>query len=566
MCWDKTGTLTVPELFLTGIDTTCANRSEITPTNYLRSQKSFLMGSSKADDASDSFVLSNPNSLERMMVCCHQASIINGVLVGHSVDLETIRHTSWRLTNTSGYSLDSVCIPTIGTMIPSSLKLEPGVNSDSLILILVRFEFDAYLQASSVIAATPQEIQAGTLNIYVKGSPESMLHLCKPDSIPENFTHSLQNYAMQGYYVIGCAYRAIEAFDITTESLSKFKRKNVECNLIFIGFLLFENPLKDEAISTIDVLINSHIRNVMITGDNPLTAIHVSRKLNLCKHVVLIDKIGTELVFSEIPNDIDLFEARANLTKPIHTLVETLSLMPDQTEICVTGAALEVMSAEKDYNYVNWIIGRSRIFARINPDQKTWIVNRFISLGKFVGFCGDGTNDCGALKAAHVGLALSDSQASIIAPFTSSRKLVGDILHLIREGRCAVETSVVSFKFMVLYPIVQLLMSSTLNSYGSAMSNNQFFFDDMAIVTTLALCMLYTKASPTLTHERPRDDLFNVVVVSSLVGQLVLCITFFYINLVITTNQVWYCSVTRATSNLDSYFNAINNTLPICYP
>jgi cation-transporting ATPase 13A2 len=34
--------------------------------------------------------------------------------------------------------------------------------------------------------------------------------------------------------------------------------------------------------------------------------------------------------------------------------------------------------------------------------------------------CGDGANDCGALKAAHVGLSLSDAEASIAAPFTSS--------------------------------------------------------------------------------------------------------------------------------------------------
>ena len=48
--------------------------------------------------------------------------------------------------------------------------------------------------------------------------------------------------------------------------------------------------------------------------------------------------------------------------------------------------------------------------------------------GLIVGMCGDGGNDCGALRTAHAGIALSEAEASVVSPFTSRDKSVGTIL------------------------------------------------------------------------------------------------------------------------------------------
>lgn len=55
----------------------------------------------------------------------------------------------------------------------------------------------------------------------------------------------------------------------------------------------------------------------------------------------------------------------------------------------------------------------------MSPDQKTQLIDILQHLDYSVGMCGDGANDCGALKTAHAGIALCEAEASVAAPFTS---------------------------------------------------------------------------------------------------------------------------------------------------
>ena len=49
------------------------------------------------------------------------------------------------------------------------------------------------------------------------------------------------------------------------------------------------------------------------------------------------------------------------------------------------------------------------VFARMSPDQKSELIELLDDRGRHVVcMCGDGTNDCGALKRAHVGISLSE--------------------------------------------------------------------------------------------------------------------------------------------------------------
>ena len=90
-----------------------------------------------------------------------------------------------------------------------------------------------------------------------------------------------------------------------------------------------------------------------------------------------------------------------------------------------------------------------------------------------VSMCGDGANDCGALKAAHVGISLSEAEASVAAPFTSKVSNITCVPTIIKEGRCALVTSFGVFKYMALYSMVQFISVLVLYTLHTNLSDNQ---------------------------------------------------------------------------------------------
>lgn len=77
-----------------------------------------------------------------------------------------------------------------------------------------------------------------------------------------------------------------------------------------------------------------------------------------------------------------------------------------------------------------------QIFARMSPDEKHELVEKLQSIDYCCGFCGDGANDCGALKAADVGISLSEAEASVAAPFTSRVFDISCVPEVIRYEIC----------------------------------------------------------------------------------------------------------------------------------
>ena len=76
--------------------------------------------------------------------------------------------------------------------------------------------------------------------------------------------------------------------------------------------------------------------------------------------------------------------------------------------------------SKENHKSLEIIMRDVKVFARAKPNDKAKIVTVYQNLfSKTVAMCGDGANDCGALKQAHIGLSLSQTEASVAAPFTS---------------------------------------------------------------------------------------------------------------------------------------------------
>ncbi|GAB1212037.1 hypothetical protein ATERTT37_001164, partial [Aspergillus terreus] len=175
------------------------------------------------------------------------------------------------------------------------------------------------------------------------------------------------------------------------------------------------------------------IRNIMCTGDNILTAVSVARECGLLSkdeqcfvpHFVQGHHLDPEasLCWESIDDPTLKLDAK--------TLMPAVTSQGPDLSIPATACDAQKYSLAVSGDVFRWIVDfgsditlkrmlvRGNVFARMSPDEKHELVERLQSLDYCCGFCGDGANDCGALKAADVGISLSDAEASVAAPFTS---------------------------------------------------------------------------------------------------------------------------------------------------
>jgi cation-transporting P-type ATPase 13A2 len=170
-------------------------------------------------------------------------------------------------------------------------------------------------------------------------------------------------------------------------------------------------------------------------------------------------------------------------------------------------------------------VTRGSIFARMSPDQKQQLITELQDIGYYVAMCGDGANDCGALKVAHAGISLSDAESSVASPFTSRDRTIDCVPTIIKEGRTALVTSFGIFKYMAAYSLVQFTSVIILYSIDSNLTDMQYLYIDLFMISIFAFFFGKTESyDGALVKQTPLNSLIALSPVASLALHLIVSI------------------------------------------
>ena len=172
------------------------------------------------------------------------------------------------------------------------------------------------------------------------------------------------------------------------------------------------------------------------------------------------------------------------------------------------------------------ILKNGRIFAKMIPEDKYLLVKALKKEGLKVLMCGDGANDCPALKAANVGVSLSMEEPSVAASFTSNEKDISCLYELLKEGKCCLANSVQTFKFIILYSLNQFICNTLLNIYQSSLDDFQFLVADLFIIFPMEFFVAMIKPNDKLTYHYPNYNLNTFPIIISISGHFLIIIAF----------------------------------------
>ena len=249
--------------------------------------------------------------------------------------------------------------------------------------------FDSGRKMMSVVV----EEADGTFEQYTKGAPDVILNLCTQvyeDGEVVPMTESKRQHLLDANKAM-----ADEALRVLALASRTYTDKPADCspealenNLVFCGLSGMIDPERPEVAPAIKEAHGAGIRTVMITGDHIDTAVAIAKNLGI---------------------------------------------VTDRSQ-AITGAEIDKMSdAELDAQ-----IEKYGVYARVQPEHKTRIVEAWKSKNKVVAMTGDGVNDAPSIKHANIGIGMGITGTDVtknVADMVLADDNFATIIGACEEGR-----------------------------------------------------------------------------------------------------------------------------------
>ena len=352
--------------------------------------------------------------------------------------------------------------PTEAALVNYAEKLGLSKNTQKNLFVRIgEVPFDSGRKMMSTI----HKAEDGTLIQFTKGAPDELLKKCSKALVGGeivDMTDDIKAQALSANKAM--ADKALRVLAAAKKDLSAeptaYEPETVECDLIFIGLVGMIDPVRPEVKAAIDECRSAGIRPIMITGDHKDTAVAIAIELGI---------------------------------------------ITDASE-AIMGAELDEISDEE----FETLVEKYSVYARVQPEHKTRIVNAWRKKGKVTAMTGDGVNDAPSIKNADIGVGMGITGTDVtknVADMILADDNFATIVSAVGEGRRIYDN---------IRKAIQFLLASNLSEVLTIFFATLFGFTIFAPVHLLwinlitdcfpALALGMEKPEKSIMKRRPRDS------------------------------------------------------------
>ena len=341
-----------------------------------------------------------------------------------------------------------------------------GLNKNEQEKILVRVgevPFDSGRKMMTTVHDTN-----GTLVQFTKGAPDVVLDRCTKiliDGKAVDMTEELSAAILKANKDM--ADKALRVLAVAKRDLtnipSEYSSEALENELCFIGLVGMIDPVRPEVKPAIDECRMSGIRPIMITGDHKDTAVAIATQLGII----------------------------------------------DSPEQAITGSELDQISDE-DFETA---VEKYSVYARVQPEHKTRIVNAWRKKGKVTAMTGDGVNDAPSIKNADIGVGMGITGTDVtknVADMILTDDNFATIVSAVGEGRRIYDNIKKAIQFLLasnLSEVLTILFATFLLPTGiSIFAPIHLLFINLITDSLPALALGMEKPEADIMKRKPRKS------------------------------------------------------------